>query len=130
MESNNELIGFVPPGHARIVPIRVIAAWLHEESGAWLSIQAMGPAMGLVWRSCDSWAATPHLIYVVCNSLIARENYEAACRLAEVYLDEGPPPTLMASARRSAEARAAKHKAEALAKYQRQSKPLERPPTH
>lgn len=100
--------GFVPPGHARIVPIRVIIAWLHKETGAWLSIQEMGPAMGIVWRSCDSWAATPHLIEVVCNSLSADENFETACRLAEFLLDEGPPDALMASALRSGEARAKK----------------------
>ena len=99
--------GFVPAGHAAIIPIRVVAAWPHE-TGAWLSIQAIGPAMALVWRSSDSWAATACLVEVVCDTLDRESNYKKAIALAEYLVNEGPPPQLLASAKRSAEVRSLK----------------------
>ena len=118
----NSKLGFVPPGHARIIPFRVICAWLHEETGAWLSTQCMGPAVAVVWRASDSYAATPHLISVVCETLNGDENFRIACELAKVFLSEGPPPELMASAKRSAEARIQKAKEAANARWGRQRK--------
>jgi hypothetical protein len=109
--------GFVPPGHARIVPIRVLGAWHHKETGAWLSIQAIGPAMALVWRVCDSWGATPHLAHEICDSLDGKDNYDRACRVAELELNEGPPPDMLASAKRSALERQKKGEAAANARW-------------
>jgi hypothetical protein len=119
--------GFVPQGHARIIPIRVIHAWLHKETGTWLSIQSIGPAMAVVWRASDSWAATPYLVGEVCNSLDAGDNFNVACELAKFHLSEGPPVELVAGAKRSAEGREKKAREAANARW---SQGRERRPDH
>jgi general stress protein YciG len=100
-----ETYHFVPPGHLRIIPFRVLAAWQHAETKAWLSIQALGPAMALVWRPLDSYAATPVLVGEVCESLDRADNFRRALALAEFHLIEGPPKGLLESMQRSREFR-------------------------
>lgn len=97
--------GFIPQGHNKIMPIRVIHAWHHAETNCWLSIQAIGPAMALVWRASDDWAATPHLAEEICQTLDRDENLRSAYRVGEFLLGEGPPKGLIESAERSAEVR-------------------------
>ncbi|MGN6148119.1 MAG: hypothetical protein ACTHPD_06225 [Rhizomicrobium sp.] len=75
--------------------------------------------MALVWRSSDAWGATPYLVDEVGGTLDADENFRTACELAEQYLSEGPPPELLASAKRSAEAREKKAKEAANARWGR-----------
>ena len=100
--------GYVPPGHNQIMPIKVITAWRHTETGCWLSAQAIGPAVALVWRSSDSWKATPYLADEICATLDLNDNLKAAYRLAHFFLDQGPPKELLESAERSAEVRSEK----------------------
>lgn len=111
-----ELNRFVPPGHSRIIPFRVHEAWAHD-TGTWLSIQSCGPAMGIVWRTSDDYAATPMLADVVCESLDFMDNFKRASELAKFLFDEGPPQSLLESAKRSKEARSAKAQKAALAKH-------------
>jgi hypothetical protein len=105
--------GFIPPGHRAIMAILVLHAWPHE-SGAWLSIQAIGRSMALVWRSSDSWKATAMLVYEVDDHPTRKENFNEAVRIGELLLAEGPPSALMASANKSAQVR--KEKASAAAR--------------
>lgn len=108
---------FIPQGHMRIMPFRVLAAWHHKESGAWLSIQSLGPAMAVVWRTSDDYAALPMLVYEVCDSLDRDDNFRRAKRVAEYMVEEGPPADLLENSRKSAEVRSEKARKAANARH-------------
>ncbi len=110
--------GFVPPGHQAIMAIQVLHAWPHI-TGAWLSLQAIGRDVALIWRSCDSWKATAFKVFEVSTYPTREENYAAAFRAGSFMVEEGPPPELLASAQRSAAARKEKASAAAQARWRK-----------
>jgi hypothetical protein len=110
--------GFVPPGHQAIMAIQVLHAWPHI-TGAWLSLQAIGRDVALIWRSCDSWKATAFKVFEVATYPTREENYAVAFKVGLFMVEEGPPAELLASAQRSAAARKEKASAAAQARWRK-----------